>query len=71
MYINCKKVQTRIVAFRINCLKLYFHLSGLYKCKGEQKCIARDKVCDGEVHCINYKDDEKYCREIGKEVLIV
>ena len=41
---------------------------GLYKCKGDTKCIARDKVCDGKVHCNKNKDDEKYCHEIGKRL---
>ena len=39
---------------------------GLYKCKDDTKCIARDKVCDGKVHCNKNKDDEKYCHQIGE-----
>ena len=46
------------------------YASGLFHCKGEQFCLPHDKVCDGQIQCMKFREDEKYCAMTGKSSLV-
>lgn len=45
---------------------LCFLVTGLFKCKGETRCIVQQDVCDGKVDCLKHREDEKYCETAGQ-----
>ena len=42
------------------------YASGLFHCKGEGFCLPHDKVCDGQIQCMKFREDEKYCTLTGQ-----
>ena len=51
-------------------LKWLSYASGLFHCKGEQFCLPHDKVCDGQIQCMKFREDEKYCTLTGQSSLV-
>ena len=41
------------------------YVAGLFRCKDSNVCLRHSEVCDGITHCLNHRDDEKYCGVAG------
>ena len=37
--------------------------SGFLKCRGENRCVSKDEICDGYVNCVYSMDDEIGCQQ--------
>ena len=34
---------------------------GMFRCRGERRCIRQNQICDGKIDCIDSGDDEELC----------